>query len=68
MKLDKEKIKQIALRRFHDKHHESVYDCFTDALEVYLGEEGLQITKIPVVIKVPDENLGGNHPAERKID
>lgn len=41
MKLDKERIKEIALNRFHDKHHGSVYDCFTDALEVWMGEVGL---------------------------
>jgi len=47
MKLNKDKIIQIALSRFHDKSYQSVYDCFIDALEVYLDQEGLMIIKSP---------------------
>ena len=60
MKIDKDKIIQIAISRFHAKHYNSVYDCFTDALEVYLDQEGLMI------IKAPDEEDGRqSKPAEQ---
>jgi len=54
MKIDKKKIKQIALDCFHTVYHESVYDLWTDALEVYLKREGL------VIIKAPDRDREEN--------
>lgn len=46
IKLDKDRIREIALMRFHDKYHESIYDCWTDALEAWLGEQGYTIVSV----------------------
>ena len=46
MKLDKEKLRQIALIDLQHKHHDSVYDCWTEALEKYLNQEGLKIVTV----------------------
>lgn len=43
IKLDKERIRQIALNEFHAKYHESIYDVWTDALQAWLGEMGYAI-------------------------
>lgn len=43
IKLDKDRIRQLALQEFHNKYHESVYDVWTDALTAWLGEQGYEI-------------------------
>ena len=63
MKIDKKKIKQIALDCFHSVYHESVYDLWTDALEVYLKREGLKI--VPMGYKAPDESREEDTPPSK---
>lgn len=46
IKLNKEEIREIALNRFHDKFHESIYDVWTDALEAWLGKNGYTIVSV----------------------
>lgn len=46
IKLNKEEIREIALNRFHDKFHESIYDVWTDALEAWLGKNGYKIVSV----------------------
>lgn len=52
MKLNKNKIIQIALSRFHDRSYKTVYDCFVDALEVYLDQEKLKIVTLEEYCKI----------------
>ena len=47
--LDKKAIKYIALSRLWDKDYKSVYECWNDALEIWLKENNY------VIIKKPDE-------------
>lgn len=44
---DKEKIKLIALTRFHDKGFDSYLDFVLYVIEIYLKQEKLQIVKAP---------------------
>lgn len=54
MKLNKKEIREIALYRFHDKYYESAYDCWTEALEVWLKENGLKIVRDFPIKKAPE--------------
>lgn len=46
IKLDKDRIRYHALNSFHNKYHASVYDCWTDALHVWLSETGNTIVSL----------------------
>ena len=55
LKINKKKVKQIALSRFHDKHFDTPLDLVVHAIEVWLKEGGLKIVKVP-----DDATQGGN--------
>lgn len=47
IQVNKEEIRDIALRYIMKNHYTSVYDCWSDALQTWLNANGYEIVKRP---------------------